>query len=71
MAIFLPKIEIAELCKGVHCVDLEESFQMSVYYLLAKIGVDAAERIRPVKFAERAERVRFAQWRQRAFCVLR
>ena len=23
----LTKIEIAELCKGVHCVDLDESFQ--------------------------------------------
>ena len=31
---------IAELCKGVHyCVDLDESFQMSV----AKFGVDTAE----------------------------
>ena len=30
--IFLQKIEIAELCKGVHCVELGESFHMSIYY---------------------------------------
>ena len=40
------KIEIRERCKGVHCVDLGESFQIdpnSNEYLLAKIGVDTAE----------------------------
>ena len=52
-------IEIAELCKGVHCVDLGESFQTlsvslllnllleqdsySNAYLLAKFGFDTAE----------------------------
>ena len=30
--IFLTKIDIAELCKGVHCVDLDQSFQMSIHY---------------------------------------
>ena len=35
--------EIVELCKGVHCVDLGESFHMSIYYLLANIGFDTAE----------------------------
>ena len=29
--IFLQKIEIAELCKGVHCVDLDESFQTHIF----------------------------------------
>ena len=31
LAILLQKIEIAELCKGVRCVDLSESFQMNIY----------------------------------------
>ena len=46
MAIFDEKIEIRERCKGVHCVDLGESFPTDSYsnaYLLAKIGVDTAE----------------------------
>ena len=43
MAIFDEKIEIRERCKGVHCVDLGESFPTRIYYLLAKIGVDTAE----------------------------
>ena len=30
--------EIRESCKGVHCVDLGESFSTSIYYLLAKCG---------------------------------
>ena len=30
-AFFLTKIEIAEQCKGVHCVDLGESFQTHIY----------------------------------------
>ena len=45
-AIFNEKIEIRERCKGVHCVDLGESFPTianSNEYLLAKIGVDTAE----------------------------
>ena len=33
----------AKRCKGVHCVDLGESFPTSIYYLIAKIGVDTAE----------------------------
>ena len=32
-----------KLCKGVYCVDLCESFHISIYYLLAKIGFDTAE----------------------------
>ena len=43
MTIFDEKIEIGERCKGVHCVDLGESFPTRIYYLLAKIGVDTAE----------------------------
>ena len=31
MAKFAKKIEIAELCKGVHCVDLGESFQTHIF----------------------------------------
>ena len=31
MAIFDEKIEIRERCKGVHCVDLGESFQTHIY----------------------------------------
>ena len=31
LAIFDEKIEIRERCKGVHCVDLGESFPTSVY----------------------------------------
>ena len=31
MAIFDEKIEIRERCKGVHCVDLGESFPTRVY----------------------------------------
>ena len=30
-------------CKGVHCVDLDESFPKSIYYLLANFGFDTAE----------------------------
>ena len=36
------EIEIAELCKGVHCVDLGESFQTYVY-LQKLFGFDTAE----------------------------
>ena len=31
MAIFDEKIEIRERCKGVHCVDLGESFRTRIY----------------------------------------
>ena len=31
LAIFDEKIEIRELCKGVHCVDLGESFPTRIY----------------------------------------
>ena len=34
---------IEEQCKGVHCVDLGESFQSSNAYLLAKFGFYTAE----------------------------
>ena len=51
MAIFDEKIEIRERCKGVHCVDLGESFLNLLFetdsysneYLLAKFGFDTAE----------------------------
>ena len=44
MAIFDEKIEIRERCKGVHCVDLGESFPTSIYlHLLATFGFDTAE----------------------------
>ena len=32
LAIFDEKIEIRERCKGVHCVDLGESFPTSIYF---------------------------------------
>ena len=31
LAIFDEKIEIRERCKGVHCVDLGESFPTNIY----------------------------------------
>ena len=44
MTIFRRNFEFEERCKGVHCVDLGESFHSySNEYLLAKIGVDTAE----------------------------
>ena len=39
----LTNIVIAEQCKGVHSVDLGESFQTHIYYLLAKFGFNTAE----------------------------
>ena len=46
-AIFNEKIEIRERCKGVHCVDLGESFPTSIYLQnLASIQ----PRTSPVKF---------------------
>ena len=48
MAIFDEKIEIRERCKGVHCVDLGESFPTRIYLQnLASIQ----PRTSPVKFA--------------------
>ena len=44
--IFLTKLRLqscAKECKGVYCADLGEIFQMSIYYLLAKIGFDTFE----------------------------
>ena len=59
LAIFDEKFEIRERCKGVHCVDLGESFPTSIVhetnvgktatgvpsneYLIAKFGIDTAE----------------------------
>ena len=44
----LTKVEIAEVCKEVHCVDLGESFQTHIYLqTLASIQ----PRTSPVKFA--------------------
>ena len=49
IAIFKENIEIKERCKGVHCVDLDESFLLfeqianSNEYLLAKFGFDTVE----------------------------
>ena len=44
LAKFQQKIEIAELCKEVHYVDLGESFQTHISnYFLAKIGFDTAD----------------------------
>ena len=42
---FLPHFYTSDskLCKEVHCVDPGESFQMSIYYVLANIGFDTAE----------------------------
>ena len=45
----MTKFEIGEWCEGVDCVDLGESFQMSIYYLLPKFGFDRAEN-EPCKF---------------------
>ena len=46
------KNEITELCKGVHCVDLGESFQTHIYLQnLASIQ----PRTSPLKFAEGGE----------------
>ena len=36
MAIFDEKIEIRERCKGVHCVDLGESFPTRIYLQKSK-----------------------------------
>ena len=49
MAIFYEKIEIEERCKGVHCVDLGESFPTSIY--LQK-SASIQPRTSPSKFGE-------------------
>ena len=53
LAIFDEKIEIRERCKGVHCVDLGESFPTSIYLQnLASIQ----PRTSPKKFASSSSR---------------
>ena len=47
-SIFNEKIEIREWCKGVHCVDLGESFQTHIF--LQNL-VSIQPRTSPVKFA--------------------
>ena len=47
---FDKKNEIAELCKGVHCVDLGESFQTHIYL---QNFISIQPRMSPVKFAGR------------------
>ena len=37
------EFEAVKKCGNLYTVDLVESFQTSIYYLLANIGVDAAE----------------------------
>ena len=48
MAIFDEKIEIRERCKGVHCVDLGESFPTSIYLMKS---ASIQPRTSPSKFA--------------------
>ena len=62
MAIFDEKIEIRERCKGVHCVDLGESFQTHI--LLQKLA-SIQPRTSPVKFAPRAEKLFNFGWVER------
>ena len=50
LAIFDEKIEIRERCKGVHCVDLGESFPKSIY--LQK-SASIQPRTSPSKFGEK------------------
>ena len=45
---FLQKVEISEVCKRVHCVDLEESFQTHI--CLQKLA-SIQPRTSPLKFA--------------------
>ena len=61
---FWQKIEIAELCKGVHCVDLGESFQTHIdLQNLASMQ----PRTGPLKFAASLEVCRSLvdRWRRR------
>ena len=53
MAIFDEKIEIRERCKGVHCVDLSESFPTSIY--LQNVASIQTRTSSP-KFAEASKR---------------
>ena len=51
----MTKFEIADLCKGVHCVDLNESFQTHIYLQnLASIQLITS----PVKFARSSDAAR-------------
>merc|ERR1719405_29164 len=50
MAIFDEKIEIRERCKGVHCIDLGESFPTRIY--LQK-SASIQPRTSPSKFGEK------------------
>ena len=50
-AIFNEKIEIRERCKGVHCVDLGESFPTSIYLQNLALIQPPPPRTNPVKFA--------------------
>ena len=52
MATINKKNEIAEQCKGVHCVDLDESFQTHIF--LQNL-VSIQPRTSPVKFAASRE----------------
>ena len=47
LAIFFEKNVLLELCKGVHCVDLGESFQTHIY--LQKLA-SVQPRTSPLKF---------------------
>ena len=53
LANFWQKIEIAELCKGVHCVDLGESFQTHIYL---QNFASIQPRTSPLKFARSSGR---------------
>ena len=55
LANFDKTIEIAELCKGVHCVDLGESFQTHIF--LQKLD-SIQPRTSPVKFARSSNAAR-------------
>ena len=58
---------ILELCKGVHCVDLGESFQTHIYLQnLASIQ----PRTSPVKFARSSEAARGEHHRAEAEAVV-
>ena len=48
LAFFKQKIELAELCKGVHCVDLGESFQTHIFL---QNFASIQPRTSPAKFA--------------------
>ena len=59
LVIFEQKIEIAELGKGVHCLDLDESFQTHIYLQsLASIQPGTS----PVKFARSQPALRISTY---------